>query len=201
MMSILALSVMSCSKKETVTEEKSAGLGDLVSGVKNYGNLSKTVSNMSGNIKALKELTPLTNDELKKFLPETLNGMKRVELSVGDTAMMNLVSAEARYKDENNKRIELQMMDGAGETGSAMVSVLMMGLSVNKEKITETGYEKSTEINGMKAIISEDKRGENIDSKIQLIAKNRYLITLSGNGVSYEDLAKAFGEINISGLK
>ena len=201
MMSVLALSLISCSKTETKTEEKSGGLSEIISTAKNYNNLSKSADDVSKNIETLKQLKPLSNEELKQVLPETLMGMKRVELSVGDAAMMNLVSAEAKYKDENNKRIELQIMDGAGETGSAMVSILMMGLNVDKEKITETGFEKSAEINGMKAIVSEDKNGENIDSKIQMIAKKRYLLTLTGNGVSYEELKSALGEINMSELK
>ncbi len=200
LMSVLALSLISCSKNETKTEEKSGGLSELVSNAKNYSKVSSSVNNMTKNIETLKNLTPLTNEELKKVLPETLLGLKRVELSVGDASMMNLVSAEAKYKDEN-KRIELQIMDGAGETGSAMVSILMMGINVDKEKITETGYEKSAEINGMKAIVSEDKNGESINSKIQMIAKNRYLMTLTGTGVSYEELKSALGEINMSGLK
>lgn len=200
LMSVLALSLISCSKNETKTEEKSGGLSELVSNAKNYSKVSSSVNNMTKNIETLKNLTPLTNEELKKVLPETLLGLKRVELSVGDASMMNLVSAEAKYKDEN-KRIELQIMDGAGETGSAMVSILMMGINVDKEKITETGFEKSAEINGMKAIVSEDKNGESINSKIQMIAKNRYLMTLTGTGVSYEELKSALGEINMSGLK
>lgn len=200
MMSVLALSLISCSKNEAKTEEKSGGLSELVSNAKNYSKVSSSVNNMTKNIETLKNLTPLTNEELKKVLPETLLGLKRVELSVGDASMMNLVSAEAKYKDEN-KRVELQIMDGAGETGSAMVSILMMGINVDKEKITETGFEKSAEINGMKAIVSEDKNGESINSKIQMIAKNRYLMTLTGTGVSYEELKSALGEINMSGLK
>ena len=200
LMSVLALSLISCSKNETKTEEKSGGLSELVSTAKNYSKVSSSVNNMGKNIETLKNSTPLTNEELKKVLPETLLGLKRVELSVGDASMMNLVSAEAKYKEEN-KRIELQIMDGAGETGSAMVSILMMGINVDKEKITETGFEKSAEINGMKAIVSEDKNGESINSKIQMIAKNRYLMTLTGTGVSYEELKSALGEINMSGLK
>ena len=200
LMSILALSLISCSKNETKTEEKSGGLSEMVSTAKNYGKVTSSMSNMSKNIETLKSLPPLTNEELKKVLPETLMGLKRVELSVGDASMMNLVSAEAKYKGED-KRIELQIMDGAGETGSAMVSILMMGINVDKEKITETGFEKSAEINGMKAIVSEDKNGESINSKIQMIAKNRYLLTLTGSGVSYEELKTALGEVNMSGLK
>ena len=201
MMGVLALSLISCSKSETQTDEKSGGLSNIVSTAKNYGKMSSSVNDVSKNIETLKKLTPLTNEELKQVLPERMMDLKRVELSVGDASMMNLVSAEARYKGENNKDINLQIMDGAGEMGSAMISMLMMALNADKEKITETGYEKSAEINGTKAIISEDTSGDNVNSKIQMIIKNRYLLTLSGNQISYEELKSALGEVNMSALK
>ena len=201
MMSILALTLISCTKSETKTEEKSGGISDLVSGVKNYSEISKSVDEVSKNIEVLKKTTPLSNEELKAILPESLLGLKRTEISVGDTSMMALTTAEAKYKSEDRKSIDVQIMDGAGEMGSAMVSSMMMGLGGNREKTTENGFEKTTEINGMKALVSEEKSGENVSSKIQVIAKKRYLFTMSGEGISYEDLLKAFGEINTSGLK
>ena len=196
--SILVL--IACSKKEKQDEE-SGGLSNLVTNAKNYSKISGSINDVSKNIETLKKMTPLSNDELKAVLPEQLLGLKRSEFSVGDASMMNLVSAEAKYKDENNKRIDLQIMDGAGETGSGMVSIMMMGLNVTKEKVTETGFEKSEVINGMKAIISENKNGENIDSEIQLIAKDRYLLTLKGDGITLDELKKALAEFNISQLK
>lgn len=201
MMSILALTLISCTKSETKTEEKSGGISDLVSGVKNYSEISKSVDEVSKNIEVLKKTTPLSNEELKAILPESLLGLKRTEISVGDTSMMALTTAEAKYKSEDRKSIDVQIMDGAGEMGSAMVSSMMMGLGGNREKTTENGFEKTTEIDGMKALVSEEKSGENISSKIQVIAKKRYLFTMSGEGISYEDLLKAFSEINTSGLK
>ncbi|MBF8456036.1 hypothetical protein IV494_02480 [Kaistella sp. G5-32] len=201
MMSILALTLISCTKSETKTEEKSGGISDLVSGVKNYSEISKSVDEVSKNIEVLKKTTPLSNEELKAILPESLLGLKRTEISVGDTSMMALTTAEAKYKSEDRKSIDVQIMDGAGEMGSAMVSSMMMGLGGNREKTTENGFEKTTEIDGMKALVSEEKSGENVSSKIQVIAKKRYLFTMSGEGISYEDLLKAFGEINTSGLK
>ena len=193
------LMLVACSKNETKTEEKSGGLSELVSTAKNYSKINSSIDDMTKNIEKLKAMKPLNNEELKAALPETMLGLKRTELSVGDNAMMQISSAEAKYSQEN-KRIKLEIMDGAGETASAMVSIFMMGINVTKEKITENGFEKSTEINGMKAIVSEDKNGENINSKIQMVLKNRYIVTLNGDGISYEELTKALGEIDLSKL-
>ena len=202
MLASAVLMLVACSKEEKVKEEKTGGLSDLVSSAKTYGKVGSSMQDVTKNIETLKSLTPLTNDELKTVLPEELLGLKRRELSVGDNAMMNLSTAEAKYADDDKtKRIKVEIVDGAGDTGSAMVSIMMMGLAVNKETTTEYGFEKSTDINGAKAIISEKKSGETMESKIQMITKNRYLMTLTATGFSYDELKDALGELNNSALK
>ena len=201
MLATAALMLVACSKEEKVKEEKSGSLSDLVSTAKNYGKVSSSMEDVTKKMESLKSIQPLTNDELKAVLPETLLGLTRKELSVGDNAMMNLATAEAKYADEENKRIKVDIIDGAGETGSAMVSIMMMGLNVDKEKTTEFGFEKSTEINGVKSIVSETKNGEGVTSEIQTVLKNRYLVTLNADGFSYDELKMALGEFNTSALK
>ena len=201
MLSAAALVLFCCSKEESKQKAKSGGLSDVVSNVKNYSKINSSVQDVSKNIETLKKMTPLTNEELKALLPEELLGLKRKELSVGDNAMMQLASAEAKYSDGDQKKIKLEIMDGAGETGSAMVSILMMSFNMNKEKITETGYEKTAEINGNKAIIKENSGENYVNSSIQMVAKNRYLITLIGDGISYDDLEKALNQLKLSQLK
>lgn len=193
--------LISCSKTEK-TEEKNGGFSDALNNVQNLNKLSNSMDDITKRAEDLKKMTPLNNEDLKTLLPEQLGGLKRTELSVGDNAMVNMSSAESSYKNEDSsKKINLQIMDGAGETGSAIVSMLMMGLNMNREKITETGFEKSTEIKGMKALVSENKSGDFTNSEIQMIAKDRYLITLRGDGLTYEELEKVAGELNFSNFK
>ena len=201
MIAAAALMLVTCSKEEKVKEEKTGGLSDLVSTAKTYGKMGSSMQDVTKNIENLKNVPPLTNDELKAVLPEILLGLKRKELSVGDNAMMNLSTAEAKYADDKNRRVKVEIVDGAGETGSAMVSIMMMGLNVNKEKTTEFGFEKSTEINGAKSIVSEYKNGEDINSEIQTVLKNRYLVTLKADGFTYEELKSALSTLNNSALK
>ena len=200
-MATAVLLLVACSKEEKVQKEESGGLSDLISSTKDYSKMSSSMEEVTKNIEKLKNVEPLTNDQLKAFLPEQLLGLKRTELSVGDNSMMNLSTAESKYSDGDKKEIKLEIIDGAGETGSTMVSIMMMGLTGNQEKITENGFEKSAEINGVKSIISEDRDGENVNSKIQTVAKNRYLMTLNAEGFSSEELKKALAEMNMSELK
>ncbi|WP_373709755.1 hypothetical protein [Kaistella sp.] len=198
---IVALLFVACSKEEKVKEEQSGGLSDMITSEKASGKVSSTMEDVSKNIENLKNIPPMTNEELKSVFPENLLGLKRKELSVGDNAMMNISTAEAIYTDDNNKRIKVEIIDGAGETGSTMVSIMMTGLNSDTDKTTETGFEKSTEINGVKSIVSENKDGERINSQIQTVLKNRYLLTLYANGFTFNELQKVLTELNSSALK
>ena len=195
------LTLVACSKEEKATVEKSGSLSDLVSDGKDYSKVNNAMQGINNNIETLKKLQPRTNQELKTVLPKQLLGLKRKEISAGDNAMLNLSTAEAKYTEGENKNIKLEIIDGAGETGSTMVSIMMMGLNADQEKITETGFEKSKEINGVKSTVSEDKKVDHVISKIQTVLKNRYLVTLTADGFSSDELQKALDEINISALK
>ena len=198
---LVALLLVACSKEEKVKEEQSGGLSDMITSEKASGKVSSTMEDVTKNIENLKNIPPMTNEELKSVFPESLVGLKRKELSVGDNAMMNISTAEAIYADDDNKRIKVEIIDGAGETGSTMVSIMMTGLNADTDKTTETGFEKSTEINGVKSIVSENKDGERINSQIQTVLKNRYLLTLYANGFTFNELQKVLTELNSSALK
>ena len=201
MIAVVALLFVACSKEENVKEEQPGGLSDMITSEKASGKVSSTMEDVTKNIENLKNITPMTNEELKAVFPESLLGLKRKELSVGDNAMMNISTAEAIYADDDNKRIKVEIIDGAGETGSTMVSIMMTGLNSDTDKTTETGFEKSTEINGVKSIVSENKNGKRINSQIQTVLKNRYLLTLYADGFTYNELQKILTELYASALK
>lgn len=161
--------------------------------------MSASVDDVKNNMEELKTKTPVTNEELKAMIPENLYGLKRTEINIGSMSVMALQSAEATYKSDQ-KKININIIDGAGEAGGGFISVLMMTLNADMEKTTENGFEKTQEINGTKAFVSERKSGDNIDSEIKLIQKGRYMIDASGDGLTVEELAKAISEIDFSKL-
>ena len=197
----VSLLVMASCSKEKESEKESTSIGDVFNGVKTMNTLSNSMEDIQKNTERLQKLTPMSNDELKAVLPETLLGLPRVSFSVGDNSMMKISSADAEYKDENNKNIKLKVLDGAGETGSAMISILMMGLTSNSEKTTQDGFEKMGDFNGTKAQIKETKRESAVDSEINYILKDRYMITIEGDGYTTEELKKVMDLINGSSLK
>src|SRR5690554_377780 len=79
---------------------------------------------------------------MKAVLPESLAGMKRTRFSGGDAPMMALVTAQATYSDDQNRSVELSIMDGAGEAGSGVIAIYVMSLSMDMGKRLSRGSVK-----------------------------------------------------------
>lgn len=179
----------------------SPGLMESIGGVKNLNKMADAASDWEKIQKDLLEKTPLTNDELKTLIPESLSGLKRMSFNVGSGQMMGMNTAEADYSDDQNKSIDLTVMDGAGEAGSSVVGIYMMTLSVDREEQTESGYSKTAKINGHRANVTENKGDDWVESEISTLVADRYLITLKGTGVALGELEKAFNELPLNKLK
>ncbi|MFC6267820.1 hypothetical protein [Frigoriflavimonas asaccharolytica] len=201
LLSCSLLFLANCGKKEDKVEEDSTSISDVFNGAKNLNNLSNSLEDIQKETEELKKLAPISNDALKAVMPETVMGMKRTSISVGDNSMIQMSSAEAEYTGEENKKVKITVMDGAGETGSAMISMMKMGLATNSEKTTDTSFEKMGEFNGVKASIKERNKDTFVDSEIQYILKSRFLVTIEGNGYTTDELKVVMDTINSSDLK
>lgn len=202
LLALAVLSLVACKKnEESKTNDSSTSIGDVVNGAKTLNNLTESMDDIQKNADKLKEMAPLSNDEIKAALPETVLGLKRTEYNAGNNAMVGLVTADAKYSDGTDKDIEVSIMDGAGEAGSGMISLLMMGLKAESEKNDEQGYEKTTNFNNIRATISEHKNGDLTESQIHYIVKDRYVIKIEGENYTLDQLKPVMDAINISALK
>lgn len=198
------LVVLSCSNQKK--EEKSAGettnTTSLADNVGNLGKLSDAATKMEELGKKLKKLTPLTNDELKAIAPETLNGLKRKSFNVGNYGgTVGISSIEAEYANDDVKSVKFVVLDGAGETGSGIVSLLSMGLSMDAESESDGVKTKTTEVNGIRAQTEERKSEQSISSSIKFLYKDRYSVSLDGTGYSLSELESFMKALKLDELK
>lgn len=205
----LGLLVASCGNSKSSegsedAKEKEAGISDVVKGVSNLDNLSDGAKKLEDLQAKLKSEKPLSSEELKAFLPESLDGLKRTSYSGGSMYGAEVVSGEATYTVDNQKEIKVNIIDGAGETASAIVGLAQMGFMVDSEKITDTEIEKTGEFEGKRAKTTDSKGEEGSTAKsseISYLEKDRYLITLRGNGYSLDELKGFLTKLNLSALK
>ncbi len=167
--------------------------------VSNTQKVIKESTKMQDDIKELSEATPLTNDEMKAWLPAELSGMKRTSFKTGAMGMMNIASVEATYATEDKSRsFKVEVSDGAGEMGALSTAGLRMAFSMDFEEETESKTRKTVKKNGVKAIEEYDKRRN--QSVIQFMQDNRFYIKATGENMEMKELWDLIEDIEIDEL-
>jgi len=137
--------------------------------------------------------------ELKKLLPKKVAGLN-MEDSEGETAGgmgFKVSNVEAQYSDESSdKRIDITITDVGGAT------MALMGIaawsSLEYEKDTDEGYERTTMIDGHKAF--EKYYSANQDGEIGVIVADRFVVTVKGRQIEMDDLKSALNKIDLDDL-
>ena len=140
----------------------------------------------------LSKLKPLTMDELKALLPETLMGSARTSFDVNSSMGAGLGSAEYSLTDSTN--VSLSIYDCAGSAGAGIYSLQFLGM-MNMQQESDDEYTKTVEFNGANAFEHCDKTTN--DCTFTYFAGGRYLVTLEGRNVGADALKQAARALNI----
>ncbi len=192
--------LFSCGKDKS--REKEPGLFDVIESVSDLNQMANEVEKIEKENEQLKNATPISKEKLKALLPKSLLGYSRRKFSIGNQFMPDMSMAEAEYENGNGNFISFSIIDGAGETGSAMVTLARLGFSRDFEEHNDSGYRKSTTIDGYKAIeeLERDNYDNSEDTKIELLISNRFIVTLDGKRVSVNQLKNAVKELKLNQL-
>ncbi|NRF38566.1 hypothetical protein [Pedobacter foliorum] len=194
----MAFLMLSCGNQKK--EESDSGTGSLIDNVSNLNKVAKSADKMEELSTKLKKLTPLTNDELKAAVPETLDGLKRKSFSAGGYAVTGLSTIEAEYGDDT-KYVKVGIIDGAGESGSAIISLMAMTLSMDKESESNGTVTKTVDVNGIRSITEETKSENSVSSSIKFLYKDRYSVSLDGTGYTLPELESFLKSVKLDELK
>lgn len=168
-------------------------------GISNSQKAVKEVNKMQGDIEELQATTPLTNDELKAFLPDQIMGMKRISYNVGEAAMLEVASVRATYVNEDrSKKFSINVIDGAGQMGAAMTAGMRMMLSQDFEEEDEYSSRRTVTKKGKKAVEEYESDGNN--SSIKLMEGNRFYLEADGENMSLDETWEAIDKLNLKKL-
>lgn len=199
-LAVVMLFMLSCSNSPKKETEEKSGIGKAMEGAGNLSKLAKSGEKMEAQIEKLKKLTPLGKDELKTVIPENVGDFKRKSYSAGNSvADINTVSGE--YSKGDEKTISINVIDGAGEAGSAIVSLLSMGLSMDAESESNGTVVKNLEIDGVRYSTEETKTDSRVSSTVKFLHNERYAITLTGEGYSLAEVQDFLKKLDLSSLK
>jgi hypothetical protein len=137
--------------------------------------------------------------ELKKILPERLAGMNRSSIEGEKTGMggFKYSIAKAQYQ-EDKVRLDVSIVDGAGFAGVVTGMAAWSLIDVDRE--TETGYERTTTIDGYKAFETYDSKKQ--EGQISIVVEDRFIVNIEGDNLkSDKDLRKALDGLDLKKLK
>ena len=144
-----------------------------------------------------KDVQPVDFHKLKDMLPETLQGMRRNEASgqSGEAMGIKGSSATARYSDGANANLHVEIADMGSLSGLAGLAAKF---DPNMEKETDSGYERTTKVNGQLVHERYDRRSKS--GEVSILIGNRFNVTVDGSGVDASALTGALREIDLSRL-
>ncbi len=138
--------------------------------------------------------------ELKAVLPEEFPGMRRISAEGQKSGAMGftLSTAEARYESEDGGRIHLTITDAGAVAGiAAMGMYAWAGMEIDKED--EDGYEKTTTLKGRRGYEKYNRSSNS--GEVSLMVAGRFIVELSGDGVSMDDIKAALDRVDLDKLE
>lgn len=167
--------------------------------VSNTKEAFKEMNEMQKDIKELQQTEPLTNEELKEWLPDKVNGMKRTGFKAGQGAFMQIAMIEGTYTNEDkSKKFKVEIMDGAGEMGATATAGVRILFSQEFEEEDEYKMRRTVKKNGRKAI--EEYRKNNDRSEIQFFHDDRFYVKATGDNMSLEETWDAIDDLEMDDL-
>ncbi|HTO35464.1 MAG: hypothetical protein WCY77_01310 [Weeksellaceae bacterium] len=193
---VCALFLFSCGKDNPVSQ-KVKELKETKDAVSNMSKSAREIQNMQGDMEKLKEIEPLTNDELKAWLPDDVLGMSRKSFKAGETGFINVSSISASYSNEDkSKTFSITVYDGAGEMGALVTAGFRMMIAQDFEEEDENGFKRTSKKDGKK-IIEQFKNG---NSEIQLMEGDRFFLEAKGKGMDIDETWKAIEALKLNKL-
>lgn len=128
---------------------------------------------------------PVDKEKLKAIFPDDLHGMKRVsrEIQKGGMGGIQGIHASAKYKSDD-QRLEISVVDGGG-LGSSLFEIAGKNFNMEIDKETEHGYERTTKIEGHRALEKYDSKRKR--SEITVFA-DQFMVSINGRGVEMDNV-------------
>jgi len=143
---------------------------------------------------------PVDFRELKGLLPDTLSGLKRTSATGERAGMAGFMveQAEGKYESPGGGHLRVKLMDIGSSAGPMAMGLMGWGM-VDIDRETETGYEKTTKLDGRKAYekyYNGSKSGE-----LNVLVGTRFLVEIKGEQVAMDDIKGALGKLDLAKLE
>jgi len=157
-----------------------------------------TADKVMGAVNGNSSVEPLSLDQVKAFLPDSLGDLKRTGMSAQRSGAMGMQvsDATAQYSDGNGQNVTLEVTDTGGAKGFVAMASAM---APEEEKQTDHGYEKTHTESGRlmhEAWDTQSKSGE-----FSVIVGQRFTVKATGNADGIDQLKQAVTSVDLAKLE
>jgi len=180
---------MDDASKQLESAQKS---GDAAAKANALGQFMGTALGSGGKVESL------APDQIKTFLPEELDGLKRTQQAVERNGAigMQISKATATYSDGANRSLQLEIVDAGSLKG--VVGFASSWAGVEQESQTDSGYDKTYKSGGQ--LVHEQWNNNTKNGDYSTFIADRFSVKVSGQASDISDLKRAAASINTSGL-
>lgn len=144
------------------------------------------------------QVESLPTDRLKPFIPDTLGGLTRSDISVERNSAMGLQLTEGRasYSNDEGRTLNLEITD-AGTAKGLLAFAEWSGMEGERE--TDTGYEKTYRQAGR--LVHEQWDRDSQFGEYAIVLGDRFTVKVSGGAESVDELKAAVAELDLRQLE
>jgi Yip1-like protein len=145
-----------------------------------------------------KRVDPMGIDQIKPFVPDSFAGLAKKSSNAEKNGMGGIMvtKAEARYGDDADKQVRLEITDTGGVSGMLGFASWM---NLNEEKDNDTYSERTTKTNGRIVHEKMAKRSGG-ESEFGIVLGDRFVVAASGN-ITFDQLKAAVGGLDLARLE
>ncbi len=151
---------------------------------------------MSGN----KKVKTVDFRELKKLLPEKVDGLTRQNASGERTSAfgINVSQAEGNYSNDAGASLDIKIIDMGSLSGPVAMAAASWAMA-DFERETDTGFERTLTYKGHKAYEKYDS-GDN-EYQMNVLVADRFLIEINGYNIDQKTGRQAIDQIDLGKLE
>jgi hypothetical protein len=181
---------MDAATKQLDSAQKS---GDSTAKANALGQFMGTALGSGGKVESL------APDQIKTFLPDQLDGLKRTQQAVERNGAMGMQisKATATYSDGANRTLQLEIVDGGSLKG--LVGFASSWAGVEQESQTDSGYDKTYKSGGQ--LVHEQWNRNTKSGEYSTFVADRFSVKVSGQAADISDLKRTAANINMGGLE
>ncbi len=197
---MLLLVVIACKKENNPInkfKEAAEKVKEAKQGLENVNEVIRGGEGLEKNIEKLSELTPITKEQIKAWMPKEIDDLKRTEYNIG--SQMGISTFKLTFKGDDKKMIKITISDGAGK-GAAIIAMFSMMQNMGIDKENESGYERTQTFDGQPTLIKYQSSENYEKSTLQCLFNERFSIEANAWKMKPEELWSYIKKLEIEKL-